>query len=128
MDRNKEIYNDWILSAEEDLLVTETLLKYSPSLVSAIAFNAEQAAEKMIKAYLIKLNIKLIKTHDFDKLLALIENREEFSASLYELVVVFDKFNVEVRYPDSESIPNKEELLEMIECAKKIYSFFKKLF
>lgn len=128
MDRNKEIYNDWILSAEEDLLVTETLLKYSPSLVSAIAFHAEQAAEKMIKAYLIKLNIKLIKTHDFDKLLTLIENREEFSANLYELVVVFDKFNVEVRYPDSESIPNKEELLEMIECAKKIYSFFKKLF
>lgn len=128
MNRNKEIYIEWLSSAEEDLLVTETLLKYSPTLMSAIAFHAEQAAEKTIKAYLIKLDIKLIKTHDFDKLLALIEDREEFSARLYDLVQIFDKFNVEVRYPDNESIPTKDELLEMIENAKEIYSFFKKLF
>lgn len=128
MNRNKEIYIEWLSSAEEDLLVTETLLKYSPNLMSAIAFHAEQAAEKTIKAYLIKLDIKLIKTHDFDKLLTVIEDREEFSARLYDLVQIFDKFNVEVRYPDNESIPTKDELLEMIENAKEIYSFFKKLF
>ena len=128
MNKKNEIYIEWLSSAEEDLLVTETLLKYSPTLVSAIAFHAEQAAEKTIKAYLIKSDIKLIKTHDFDKLLSLIEDRDEFSAKLYDLVQVFDKFNVEVRYPDNESIPTKEELLEMIECAKEIHDFFKKLF
>lgn len=59
----KEIIKEWLDKADEDLKVCEELLD-KEGFRNAVAFHAQQAAEKYLKALWEYFGIEVIKTHD----------------------------------------------------------------
>jgi len=70
-----EWINEWIKKAENDLLAVESILNGKSVPTDAVCFHCQQAAEKYLKAYCIKLNIVFEKSHDLIYLLDLINKK-----------------------------------------------------
>nr|MBK9650687.1 HEPN domain-containing protein [Bacteroidota bacterium] len=45
-------------------------------------------------------------------LLSQLKSQSFFSENLFDTIEIFEKFNVEIRYPDAEVTPTKEEAAE----------------
>ena len=71
-DLRDEFVRLWIRKADEDLALTEHLLGEDTPYLSAVAFHSQQAAEKYLKAFLVHRQCEFSKTHDLDRLLALV--------------------------------------------------------
>jgi len=61
----------WVRKAEGDLRAAERLLDIAQDDYFATAFHAQQAAEKFLKAFLVRHQIPFPKTHDIQHLLNL---------------------------------------------------------
>jgi HEPN domain-containing protein len=62
---------DWIAHAAADLHYAKLGQNDPKALESLIAFHAQQAVEKAVKALLVKHQVDFPKTHDLEELLAL---------------------------------------------------------
>jgi HEPN domain-containing protein len=54
-----EFVKQWLLKANEDLLVVEKLTEYEIIATSSACFHCQQAAEKFLKAFLIANDIEI---------------------------------------------------------------------
>ncbi|MEM5830450.1 MAG: HEPN domain-containing protein [Candidatus Aenigmatarchaeota archaeon] len=113
---------EWIEKAETDLRVAKTLLKLNEA-SWVIAFHAQQAVEKFLKAFLVFHNKPFRKTHDIKELLDLcIEIDEEFK-KLEDLGVEYlTEYATNLKYPHFYE-PTEEEAKEAIEIAEKVKEF-----
>ena len=108
----KQLTRDWLNSAEDDLISIKTLLD-NPNLTNIVAFHAQQAIEKSIKAIVEEFGITLIKTHNLQTLLIKIE--DVIYLSVNELIISeLDRLYIDSRYPgDLGLMPNgKPTLIE----------------
>ncbi len=121
----KKQVHDWILLADQDLKVSEILVKDEDSLTNIAVFHCQQAIEKYLKAYLIEQNIPLIKTHDLIKLNGMIKEIKDLGIDKNKLILINEVY-IESRYPGEElgllpdGIPSNEEVEKIIEYAKEI--------
>lgn len=63
----------WLEKGREDLLVAEMVLGAPMHSYDIVSFHAQQAAEKSLKAVLIRYQVPFGKTHDIRQLLSLVE-------------------------------------------------------
>lgn len=93
-------YNRWINRARQDIRTAKNNLDDDPKfLAEAISYSAQQAAEKLLKAYLLFKGSTLMRTHD---LVFLLEKCIEFEPKLVKLreaVMSLNEYSVEARYP-----------------------------
>jgi hypothetical protein len=68
----REIVAQWVARADEDLSVARHLLAEKLPYHGAIGFHAQQAAEKLLKAYLVAHQVEFPETHGLGRLLDLI--------------------------------------------------------
>ena len=68
-----EYVEKWLTKARNDIKVAENELSFKVSeiVTEAVCFQAQQAAEKFLKAYLITKNVKFGKTHNLEFLIEL---------------------------------------------------------
>jgi len=126
MSKKRELIFKWILFAENDLKVAQILFDENNfQFYQIIIFHTQQAVEKMIKAFMINHDIAFKKIHNLNKLLSMIEHIEGFEEGAYDYIDIFNKFSVEVRYPDMEEIPTKEDCIIAIDMTYKIFNIFK---
>ena len=121
-----EEYRLWIAKAEDDLNWAKQSIK--SRIFYGACFAAQQAAEKALKAFLIKHNKPLVKIHDLNALLEnCIKIDREFDTVRHSVEVLFPYY-VETRYPFSGDLvafgssDADEALLE----ASEIIEFVKK--
>ncbi len=94
----REFVGQWLAKADDDLAVARHLAAASVRFPAAIAFHAQQAAEKYLKAYLTALQVDFPKTHSIETLLKLAAHRRPALAdSLGEAILLTD-YAVEARY------------------------------
>lgn len=55
----RDLLSQWLAKADEDLAVAEHLLADESPYLAAIAFHAQQAAEKYIKAFLVRRQVEV---------------------------------------------------------------------
>ncbi len=120
----KKQVHDWILLADQDLKVSEILVKDEDSLTNIAVFHCQQAIEKYLKSYLIEQNIPLIKTHDLIKLNGMIKEIKDLGIDKNKLILINEVY-IESRYPGElgllpDGIPSNEEVEKIIEYAKEI--------
>jgi HEPN domain-containing protein len=72
-----EPVRQWIKKAEGDLRSAQLLLAADPPEPDAVAFHAQQAVEKYLKAYLVHLGIDPPRTHDLITLFDLIAPHDD---------------------------------------------------
>jgi HEPN domain-containing protein len=95
----RDFVHEWLGKAEADLIAAEILAAAETHDYFTCAFHCQQAAEKFLKAYLVRHQIEFRKTHDLDQLLKLASQvepalREELAACAW-----LTPFGVEFRYP-----------------------------
>ena len=118
----EEIVN-WWKQAEKDLKAAKD--SFNSSNFDWASFQAQQAAEKALKALYLKNHGKLIKTHDLFLLSKRLNSPEEIVTLCKKLSPVY----VETRYPNIQGSWRKfsrEEVREDIENAEKIVQWVEK--
>lgn len=108
---------EWVVKAGADLEACEHLLDGSSVLGGIIAFHAQQAVEKYMKAALTWRQVEFPKTHDLGDLLTLLAVEDaSLRDDLWDTVVLTD-YGVEVRYPGDLPDVSPEEAREAVRLA-----------
>ena len=116
----KEETREWIRLAESDLRVArrESRVIDEPS-YSAVCFHAQQAAEKLLKAFLQEHDIPIVKTHDLVYLLELILPLKPLWSVYRKQLEQLTEYAVTSRYPGEEA--TKDMALEAVQLAGEIH-------
>jgi HEPN domain-containing protein len=126
MDRAGVIENlakQWTKIAERDILTAKQGLETKQIITDTVCFHCQQAAEKYLKAFLVKEQIEFSKTHNIMSLLNLCASVDQsFKKELSEADVLTD-YAVEIRYPDDWYEPSMEETKEAYAIALKVKEF-----
>lgn len=109
----------WLSKADEDLEVAEYLLESGTSFFGAVAFHAQQAAEKYLKAMLVSAQKEFRKTHDIALLLDLVTEVDAGIAEVLSNLTVLSPFGVEVRYPGDVPDTSAAEAEQAVALARK---------
>ena len=96
----RDLVRRWLAKAEEDFGVAARLLSEQGPYLSAIGFHSQQAAEKFLKAVLVRHQIDFPKTHDIKELLNLVATVDAILAEPLRIAVPLTPYGVDIRYPD----------------------------
>jgi HEPN domain-containing protein len=118
----KKATKDWLLAAQDDLKSIELLIIH-PELTNIVAFHAQQAIEKSLKAAMEEYDIIFIKTHNLKTLLSLIKIDICFNQNI---ISELDQLYIDSRYPGDmglmpEGKPTQEDASNYYKEAECIY-------
>jgi HEPN domain-containing protein len=109
---------DWMRFAYSDLDYAQACA--SPRvLLEARCFHLQQAAERSLKAVLLKRSIEVPRTHNLRLLLELLPSTTEVPEQV-EQASRLSKYAVETRYPESELPVTDEEYHEALRLAQAV--------
>lgn len=121
-----EDYNIWLSFAQKDLTTAEYLLNspLHPMPYEIICFCAQQSAEKITKALLVKQKSSVTppKTHDINELLNCANISRSDYAEIYKIANFLTPFAVKGRYPASIEI-DSALAKKTVQRAKQYYDF-----
>lgn len=109
---------EWIAVAESDRLTALACLAAIPPLPTA-AFHCQQAAEKLLKGYLVHADVTFGKTHDLGELGDAVVARFPDLAESIGLMGKWTVWNVAYRYP-MDGIPEPEPSPDELRQALRI--------
>lgn len=114
----KDFIKQWLIKANEDLLVVELLTKSEIIATSSVCFHCQQAVEKFLKAFLIANGVDVRKTHNIEFLLSECSDIDKDFAEIDPKEL--SDFGVDARYPGDMYIPDEKETLEYKKLAQEI--------
>jgi len=85
-----------------------------------LCFDAQQAAEKAIKAVLVSRQIDIPKTHSLAQLLTLAREHGIFAPEEVEAATMLTPYAVAARYPRADEDVTPEEHRQAVEMAEKV--------
>ena len=99
MNVNNET-SEWIRLAEMDIATAHHMFNtYHPKPLEVVCFHSQQAAEKIVKCYLVSKGIEPPKTHDMQILIEMcIELNDAFN-EIYVEATTLTNYAVRLRYP-----------------------------
>ena len=109
----------WLKKATGDLHAAERLLELDQVDCFAAAFHAQQAAEKFLKAFLVRHQIPFPKTHDIQDLLKLSARADTTVEQELSSAAMMTPFGVEFRYPGDE-IADHDTAQQVLEEARRV--------
>ena len=121
-----ELARQWRAKADNDLLNADNNLSSSKVPYDTVCFHCQQAAEKLLKAYLVGQGSTYPITHDLLMILEQILPLEPDAEQLRETLALLAPYAVEIRYPDDEFMPSAEDATEAREAAQKVRNWLKK--
>lgn len=111
---------EWLRHAESHL-IRARVPKPEGVLWEHLCFDAQQAAEKALKAVLVFRGVEFPPTHDITELLDLLEERREaFPAEFWTAAGPLTPYAVESRYPGFERSISEEECWQAAEVAGRV--------
>ena len=108
----------WLQRAKSNLAIAR-LGKRENVLLEDLCFEAQQSAEKALKALLIYLGGEYPRTHAFTLLLANLETYQEVPAAIREVVELSD-YAVQTRYPGDYYPVSDQEYRRALELADRV--------
>ena len=113
----------WVNKAESDLLNIANNLNDPHIPWDTICFHAQQAAEKMLKAFLISRGLVPPRTHDLVSLLNQCSVQQPEFAALEEDCRMLFRYAVESRYPQAVFEPTQREGEQAVSAAHRVRDF-----
>ena len=89
----------WIEFAENDYEAVMLLSVSAKPLLEIICFHCQQCAEKYLKAFIVKLNGEIKKTHNLEDLCKTCTISDADFTNIKELCIDLTDYAVETRYP-----------------------------
>jgi HEPN domain-containing protein len=94
-----DFVQQWLDKARKDLAAAEVLFKEEFEDYESVGFHAQQAAEKFIKAFLVRHQIEFPKSHDVALLRQLVARVDSQLSAKLALADALTPYGVEFRYP-----------------------------
>ena len=113
-------YLEWIAKAENDLLNIENNLAAERVPWDSVCFHAQQAAEKLLKAFLVERGEMPTKTHDLLFLLRLCMRHDPALSRLKEDCRGLNGYDATARYPGI--VTEEREARRTFEAARRVRS------
>lgn len=120
MSSRQSNYTAWLAKAESDLLNIENNLAAGRVPWDTVCFHAQQAAEKLLKAYLVYQGHTPTRTHDLVALLARCVAIDTGLAILENDCRSLTYYAVGSRYPDDLFEPEESDARAMLEAVHRI--------
>ena len=92
-----ELIKEWLDYSHTDLKSAEYLTGMKPVPLEIICYHCQQSVEKVLKAYLIFIDIRPPKTHDLDVLIEQCQINKKI-ASLRDVTIPLNDYSIMVRY------------------------------
>jgi HEPN domain-containing protein len=125
MNGVRDLARQWLAKAENDLLNADNNLRSEVTPYDTVCFHCQQAAEKLLKAYLVARGVQSPFTHD---LLLLLEEILPYCADAETLrhdLALLMPYAVGVRYPDEMYTPTHEDAREARQAAQDVLEWLK---
>ena len=120
-----ELARQWLAKAQNDLLNADNNLNAEQIPLDTVCFHCQQAAEKMLKAFLVGNGHPHPFTHDLllllQHVLPIHANAEQLRAALSLLM----PYAVEIRYPGDEFTPTQEDAREARQAAEEVLTWLR---
>jgi HEPN domain-containing protein len=112
---------EWLNRARSNLVQAKA--KRRGVYLEDLCFHAQQAAEKAIKALLIKLDVNFPYVHDLAELLTLVEKAGQAVPESVRQAERLNKFAVFTRYPGIAPSIKEKEYRETVETAARVVNW-----
>lgn len=96
---NEQASKEWLDFADMDYQSAKFLMQMRPIPLEIICYHCEQAAEKMLKGFLVYHNVDVPKTHDLVQLSELCSGISPEFDEISEICLDLSPYAVQVRYP-----------------------------
>jgi HEPN domain-containing protein len=125
MNAEKDLARQWLAKARNDLLNADNNLKSEVIPYDTVCFHCQQAAEKLLKAYLVARGHKPPFTHDLLLLLEEVLPRCADAETLRDNLASLMPYAVGVRYPDEFFMPSHEDAREARQAAQNVLEWLR---
>jgi len=113
----------WIRHAGEDARIARGCLSLDPPALGGAAYHCQQAAEKLLKGFLVQAGVDFRRTHDLDTLIESVLPRFPALRPLLTTLGAWTTWGVAYRYPgedEPEPEPGAEELSVALEVIAQL--------
>ena len=118
---------EWIRIAEMDLSSSHHLYEnHHPKPLEIICFHTQQAAEKMLKCFLVVHSIDIPKIHDLNVLWNMCLEIDEKFDGIFSTVTSLNRYSVIPRYPNELQIED-HDAAKALENADTVMDFVKSI-
>ena len=104
-----DFVQQWLDRAHKDLRAAAVLLKEASDDYESVGFHAQQAAEKFLKAYLVRHQIEFPKTHNITVLRQLVAQVDQALADRLAPADALTPYGVEFRYPGDIPLLSRDQ-------------------
>ena len=120
MSEEIEIARQWLAKARNDLLNADNNLGSEQIPFDTVCFHGQQAAEKLLKSYLVGHGREYPISHDLLLILEKILPLNSEAENLRDSLSILMPYSVEIRYPDDWYMPAEEDDREARNAADKV--------
>ncbi len=121
MKSQSDLVKGWVRKADSDLANAGLCISSNTALDTA-CFHAQQAAEKVIKAYLIAFNLTSPFIHNVEKLIEIAEQHDAAFQQVKSLGQSLTPYAVQLRY-DEDFWPTLSEASAAVQAAQTLRAF-----
>lgn len=123
MAKGFEHAGSWIEKAKNDLLNADNNLAAKQIPYDTVCFHCQQAAEKLLKGFLVAHDIEYPITHNLFVILEKILEYDPTPDSLRQSLAILNPYSVEVRYPGDAWMPTPEDAKEARQAAQEVFDW-----
>jgi len=125
MSAETELARQWLAKAQNDLLNADNNLNAEQVPLDTVCFHCQQAAEKILKAFLVGNGHPYPFTHDLLLLLQQVIPIHANVESLRDGLSLLMPYAVEIRYPSDGFIPTEEDAWEARQAAEEVLTWLR---
>ena len=114
------IARQWLAKARNDLLNADNNLRSDEVPADTVCFHCQQAAEKLLKAYLVGNGQLYPITHDLFLILEKILPLNSDAERLRDSLAILMPYAIEIRYPDDWYMPAEADAREARDAAAQV--------
>ena len=114
-----DFVQQWLNRAHKDLRVAALLLQQAFDDYEIIGFHAQQAAEKFIKAFLVRHQVEFPKTHNITSLRQLVAQVDQALADRLAPTDALTPYGVEFRYPGDLPALSRDQGTQAVHVAEQ---------
>lgn len=111
---------EWLNRAKSNLAKAQYAPDVPEIYLEDLCFDAQQAAEKAIKAVLIHLGVRFPYVHDLASLLALVEEAGQSVPEAVKRAAALSDYAVEARYPGPAEPVTQQEYEDSVNAAEEV--------
>ena len=120
MSGRESNYSAWLAKADHDLLNIDNNLCAARVPCDTVCFHAQQAAEKLLKAFIVYHGRPLTRTHDLTALLPLCAEIQPSLAALQDDCRKLSYYGITARYPDDLYEPGEKDGTDTLAAAQRV--------